>query len=113
MFPFSYNKRIVVSLKSEQKMDVNEILLKFKEQFDNPRLKSLDTITFDNFNFFLKRHKWLDNGVLTISKQDNQVLADLTLGFYTTPVLISIASLGLVWMNRDHIWFALLGVAGF
>jgi len=113
MFPFSYNKRITISIKGEQKMEPYEILMKFKEQFDNPKLKNSDTITFDNFNFYLKRHKWLDNGALTISKKENQLLADLTLRFYTTPVILSAGSIILVWMNRNDIWFALVGVAVF
>lgn len=111
MFPFSYSKRIIVSTDRKQKIDIDEILLKFKEQFYESSLKSSDTITFNSFNFSWRKILPLDNGILKISKNDNQVFADLNLRFYTTPVIILLLSLGLAWMCRENIWAAFLVVA--
>ncbi len=113
MFPFTYTKRIIIPADKKQKIDIHEIQLKFIEQFDNPNMKDINTIIFDNFNFFLKRHKWLDSGILKISENDNQVIADIELEFYKAPVMIFILCILHVVYNRDNILFAFLGITAF
>lgn len=113
MFPFSYSTRIVVPSVGEQLIDTEKILIKFKEQFDDPKFTDEDTITFGNFNFFLKRHSWLSNGVLKITKKENQVCADLRLNFYFTPIAIIFISFWLIVMNIEQVWFSLFGIAVF
>lgn len=103
MFPFSYNKRIIVSGKGEQEINIDEIRRKFLDQFDNPRLTDHATITFDNFNFFLKRHQWLSNGVLKITQQSNHVVAELHLRFHIAALILAVSSIGLLATDIDQL----------
>jgi hypothetical protein len=112
MFPISFNKTIIVSSEGDNEIDTQEILMKFKEQFDDPGFEDPDTISFDNFSFFLKRHAWLTNGSLRITKKDNQVFADLNLRFYTYPVFFLLLSVYMLAIHAKNLQLAFLSVAG-
>lgn len=113
MFPLSY--RHIATIKSEHLSDLGdkEFLEIFQKQFDNPKILPPSTITFDNFNFFLKRHKWLDNGELKITIKDNVIQSELTLYFYTTPIIFLMMSIGIVALNTETILWACFGVTCF
>lgn len=113
MFPLSYKHTTVVPLQSDQKFNRLELFTIFKEKFDNPRMQTPDTITFDNFNVFYKRHGWLGNGELKIYMKENRIYSDLTLYFYYTSILFFFMSCLLIAMNTDTILYALAGVAVF
>lgn len=107
MFPLSYKNRISVDYEIKKDRDKIEFLEIFMGYFDNPKKISQDTISFDNFNIFYKRHKWLNDGKLKITVDGNKVHADLTLYFYSAPIIFFIITVAFLTLNYQRLFIVL------
>ena len=85
----------------------------FKKILDNQIFKNQNTITFDGFNFVLKRQQWVDDDEVKISLKDNKVFADLTLNFFTAPIILLLISGLLIILNINQFKFILFGIVVF
>jgi hypothetical protein len=112
MFPFSYIKQFEFDSNLLTKNEKDKIFEAFKIQFDNPKIVA-NKISFTNFNEFLKRHRWLDEGDLTFNFSENKLTVKLELNFYMFSIIAITFSIGMLLTNYKRIWFSLFGMSAF
>lgn len=112
MFPFSYIKQFEFESDPLTDREMHKIIDAFKEQFGSPKANA-NTISFDNFNMILKRHRWLDGGSLSINHSEKKLTIKIELHFYLISFIMVAISMGYLIVNHDRIWIGLFVMSTF
>ena len=109
MFPFSYDHTFIFKTKKE--FIFSRIHNEFKAELDNVKIYSSNKFSFEGFNFFLKRHQWLDDGGIHVEIFDTEIKINLTLNFHISSIFIIAISVLLLAIQHNNILFGVFSIA--